>query len=67
MEPAAERLARAIDAVPVREPTVPLIANVTAEPLREIKRIRALLVRQVTARVRWRETMRTMAGWVPPG
>ena len=38
-----------------------MIANVTAEPVRDPATIRELLVRQVTARVRWRESMATMA------
>jgi [acyl-carrier-protein] S-malonyltransferase len=39
---------------------VPLIANVTAEPVEEPDLVRDLLARQVTARVRWREGMMTM-------
>ena len=42
-------------------PAVPVIANVTAEPVQDPAAIRELLVRQVTARVRWRESMATMA------
>ncbi len=61
MAPAAERLAEAIAKVEVSPPTVPLIANVTAEPVRDPATIRALLVRQVTARVRWREIMAAMS------
>jgi [acyl-carrier-protein] S-malonyltransferase len=40
---------------------VPLIANVTAEPVATPAVIQDLLVRQVTARVRWRESMAAMA------
>lgn len=61
MAPAAERLAAAIGAVRFARPAVPVIANVTAEPEDEPEHIQALLVRQVTARVRWRESMATMA------
>jgi len=61
MAPAAERLAGAIAATPFARPAVPVIANVTAEPVAEPEEIKALLVRQVTARVRWRESMATMA------
>ena len=42
------------------QPAVPLIANVTAEPVDDPAAIRELLERQVTARVRWRESMATM-------
>lgn len=61
MAPAAERLAAVIAATPFAKPAVPVIANVTAEPEDEPEHIKGLLVRQVTARVRWRESMATMA------
>jgi [acyl-carrier-protein] S-malonyltransferase len=61
MQPAADRLAEALATVPLVAPAVPVIANVTAEPVQDIAAIRELLVRQVTARVRWRESMATMA------
>ena len=41
-------------------PAVPVVANVTAEPTSDPETIRALLVRQVTARVRWRESVFAM-------
>lgn len=62
MAPAAERLAAALAEVPLRDPAVPVIANVTAAPVRDGGTVRALLVRQVTARVRWRETMDFLRG-----
>jgi [acyl-carrier-protein] S-malonyltransferase len=60
MAPAAERLARALRETAFRRPAVPLIANVTAEAVDQPEAIRDLLERQVTARVRWRESMGTM-------
>ena len=60
MAPAAERLRAALAEVEIRQPTVPVIANVTAEPVSEPATIRELLARQVTARVRWREGVATM-------
>jgi [acyl-carrier-protein] S-malonyltransferase len=61
MQPAADRLAAAIAATAFTAPAVPVIANVTAEPEQDPAAIKDLLVRQVTARVRWRESMATMA------
>ncbi len=61
MAPAAERLAEALADVTLKRPAVPVIANVTAAPEREPGVIGDLLVRQVTARVRWRESMARMA------
>lgn len=60
MAPAARRLAAALGEVRLGDPAVPLIANVTAAPVRDAATIRELLVRQVTARVRWRESMTRM-------
>jgi [acyl-carrier-protein] S-malonyltransferase len=39
-------------------PTVPVIANVTAQPHESPDAIRARLVEQVTSSVRWEESMR---------
>jgi len=61
MAPAAQRLEAALGEVPLRDPLVPLVANVTADTVQEAATIRALLVRQATARVRWRESMARMA------
>ncbi|MFQ5971041.1 MAG: ACP S-malonyltransferase [Alphaproteobacteria bacterium] len=55
MEPAAEVMSEALAAIDFARPAVPVVANVTAEPVSDPERIRELLVRQVTARVRWRE------------
>jgi [acyl-carrier-protein] S-malonyltransferase len=60
MAPAAVRLALALHDTEFRRPSVPLIANVTAEAVDHPAAIRDLLERQVTARVRWRESMGTM-------
>jgi [acyl-carrier-protein] S-malonyltransferase len=39
-------------------PSVPVISNVTAQPHEDVQSIRARLVEQVTASVRWEESMR---------
>ena len=61
MEPAARAMAEALDDADLRDPVVPLIANVTARPVQDATQIRALLVDQVTGSVRWRESVGTMA------
>ncbi|HEY4186951.1 MAG TPA: ACP S-malonyltransferase [Polyangia bacterium] len=61
MRPAAERLAAALAATDVRDPAVPVVANVDAAPNVEGGRVRELLVRQVTAPVRWEETVQRLA------
>ncbi len=60
MQPAAARMAEALAAVPMADPTVPVLANVTAAPVADAAAVRAALVEQVCARVRWRETMAAM-------
>jgi len=61
MEPAARVMAEALDAVEIRAPEVPVVANVRARPVDDPAVIRALLVEQVTGRVRWRESVEWMA------
>jgi [acyl-carrier-protein] S-malonyltransferase len=60
MAPAADALAEAFDKTPPRAPSVPLIANVSAAKATDPAEIRDLLVRQVTATVRWRESVQAM-------
>jgi [acyl-carrier-protein] S-malonyltransferase len=57
MAPAAERMDEALSDVAIAPPSLPVVANVSAEPETEPATIRTNLVRQVTAPVRWRESM----------
>jgi [acyl-carrier-protein] S-malonyltransferase len=61
MAPAADAMGEALEKTPPGAPLVPLIANVSAEKETNPARIRDLLVQQVTATVRWRECVQTMA------
>ncbi len=60
MKPAADVMAEALAKVAVKSPAVPVIANVTAATVIDPDEIRRLLVEQVTAMVRWRESVRVM-------
>jgi [acyl-carrier-protein] S-malonyltransferase len=62
MRPAADDMAQALAEVAIRPPRAPIVANVTARPTLDVEQIRPLLVEQVTARVRWRETVLWLAG-----
>ncbi|HET9147657.1 MAG TPA: ACP S-malonyltransferase [Acetobacteraceae bacterium] len=62
MAPAADAMAEALAATPPRPPAVPVIANVTAAKVTDPTEIAKLLVEQVTATVRWRESVGVMAG-----
>jgi len=57
MQPAADVMEQALNDAPLDPPVVPLIANVTAAPVTEAEEVRRLLVEQVTAMVRWRESV----------
>jgi [acyl-carrier-protein] S-malonyltransferase len=61
MQPAAEAMREALDAVVLEAPAVPLYANVTAQPGCDADAIRGQLVEQVTGMVRWRESIANMA------
>ncbi|MBD9371692.1 ACP S-malonyltransferase [Rhizobium sp. ARZ01] len=62
MAPAAEAMRVALAEVDIREPVVPVIANVAVQPVTDPKEIARLLVEQVTGQVRWRETVEWFAG-----
>ncbi len=57
MQPAAARMAEALAAVVIRDPVLPLVANVRAEAVTSAGAIADLLVAQVTGSVRWRESV----------
>ena len=62
MQPAAERLASELAQVEVKAPAVPVVSNVEATPNQDASRVKDLLARQVTAPVRWEESVQCLAG-----
>jgi len=62
MQPAAERLASELARVEVKAPAVPVVTNVEAKPNQDAARVKDLLARQVTAPVRWEESVQCLAG-----
>ncbi len=60
MQPAATVMEEALTHHDLGVPVIPVIANVTASPVRDPALIRTLLVQQVTGMVRWRETILAM-------
>jgi len=60
MAPIVGEFAQAVKAVTIREPQVPVVGNVTARPLPDVAAIRDELIRQLTAPVRWVESVRYM-------
>ena len=60
MQPAADKMAEALETAEIRAPFVPVVANVTAAPVASPEEIRRLLVEQITGAVRWRESVEKM-------
>ena len=61
MQPAADVMSAALAQVSIKPPLVPVVANVSATPLRDPAEIVRALIAQVTGTVRWRESVRVMA------
>lgn len=61
MQPAADAMSVALADVKMKDPSVPVVANVRAEAVQDADLIRDLLVEQVTGRVRWRSSVEWMA------
>ena len=62
MKPAQDAMAQALGKVEIGALAAPLVANVTARPVTAPSEIRDLLIKQVTGRVRWRESCEWLAG-----
>ena len=61
MKPAAERLAGALAAVPVRDPSIPVVRNVDAGVTRAASDVVPFLLRQVASPVRWTDCVQRLA------
>ena len=61
MKPAELRLAPELRALTTRDPRVPVVANVDAEPRYEAAASIEALIRQVSAPVRWEDSVRRLA------
>jgi [acyl-carrier-protein] S-malonyltransferase len=59
MQPAAHRLAKALERTAWREPRVPVLSNVTGQPhdSANVESIKGLLVEQLTRPVQWAKSM----------
>ena len=60
MAPVAEQLEAAFEGEAWRDASIPVVSNVTAEPLTDAGRIRALLAEQVRSPVEWVASVRRM-------
>jgi len=60
MEPAREELAAAINAAQFEQPICPVYQNVNAKPATEVAVIKENLISQLTAPVRWTQSVEQM-------
>ncbi len=61
MRPAEDRLAPHLGAIAFRDPSVPVYANVDAEPVTTAAAAKEKLLKQVSRAVRWEESVQRMA------
>ena len=57
MEPAKAGLIEALNDVEFVEPTIPIIGNCTAQPLKSAEEIRGELIRQIASCVQWKRSV----------
>jgi [acyl-carrier-protein] S-malonyltransferase len=62
MAAAASGLAAAVAGAALRDPLVPIVSNITAEPLTDAASLREELVHQIAAPVQWTRTVEYLAG-----
>ncbi|MGQ9631700.1 MAG: ACP S-malonyltransferase [bacterium] len=62
MEAAGEKLRELLDDVDFRPPSIPLVANVTADLIRDAQEARRLLGDQISRPVLWADSIRRMIG-----
>lgn len=62
MAPAAAEFARAVDQTAVSTPRIPVISNVTGEPLTDADSVRRDLKEQIMRPVRWQQTIEYLTG-----
>ena len=60
MKPAQDRLAQDLERLEFRQPAIPVVTNVDARPTTAPHELRDALVRQVSAPVRWVESMQLL-------
>ena len=57
MAPASAGLKNYLEGILLKDPLTPVIANVTAKPVQSALEIKKLLIEQITAPVKWAQTM----------
>lgn len=57
---AGEKLGKVLETVKIQTPSIPYVANVTADYVTEAEMVKPLLMRQVSSSVRWEQSIRRM-------
>lgn len=60
MQSAADKLAKVLDNIQIKDASSPVVANVLAQPVTSGDELRRLLVKQVTSPVLWEDSVRRM-------
>jgi [acyl-carrier-protein] S-malonyltransferase len=60
MAPAADGLARVLEPIPIKPLNIGVVTNVTADVNQEPQQVKPLLIQQVTAPVRWEESVQRL-------
>jgi [acyl-carrier-protein] S-malonyltransferase len=60
MQPAVDGMSDIIDTLPFRQPSVPIIANTTAEPLTTAEQVKVELLEQLCNCVQWQRSIQYM-------
>lgn len=62
MDSACAKIARALDQVEIRVPTIPVVSNLTAGIEQDPARIKQILIQQMNHRTLWEDSMRYLIG-----
>ncbi len=60
MQPAVIGMSKIVASLPFREPTIPIIANTTAQPMTSAKMVKAELLRQLCNCIQWQRSVEYM-------
>ena len=57
---AGEKLGKVLENVEIHEPSIPYVANVTAQYVTSAEPVKELLIKQVSSSVRWQQSVEAM-------
>jgi len=60
LQPASEKLAKALDNVNISDPVIPLVANTNAKIINTADEVKAALINQVSSPVKWEQSIREL-------